>query len=414
MGYTLRDFTIDSPATDAVDRAKQFQKWIAQSEAESPVYWLESASAVKPEMLLVNKHSGKTQEFISFISNDYLGMSQHPETIQAGVEALQKYGAGACASPMIGGYLDIHKRLEKEIAAFTGQQAALTFSSGFGVNVGVLNALLGKNDIAFIDLQTHRSVLDGVFRTNTKKIGHNNVEYLEFALKNERHKYKTAMVIIDGVYSQDGDIAPLPEIVALCKKYNALLYLDDAHGIGVFGKSGRGVAEHFGLLGQIDIITGTLSKSFGAVGGFVACSKEWIDYLKFYANTSIFSASPTPQVAGSVLKAIELLRQDSSLVRKLWSNVQYLRRQLTDENFDVKQTVSPIFPVMVRNPQKVAEVVRLLRERNIYACGVGYPAVTDKEARVRISLSASHEKKHLDKLVEAFVEVDSLLSIRKQ
>ena len=221
MGYTLRDFTIDSPATDAVDRAKQFQKWIAQSEAESPVYWLESASAVKPEMLLVNKHSGKTQEFISFISNDYLGMSQHPETIQAGVEALQKYGAGACASPMIGGYLDIHKRLEKEIAAFTGQQAALTFSSGFGVNVGVLNALLGKNDIAFIDLQTHRSVLDGVFRTNTKKIGHNNVEYLEFALKNERHKYKTAMVIIDGVYSQDGDIAPLPEIVALCKKYNA-------------------------------------------------------------------------------------------------------------------------------------------------------------------------------------------------
>ena len=168
------------------------------------------------------------------------------------------------------------------------------------------------------------------------------------------------------------------------------------------------------MLGQIDIITGTLSKSFGAVGGFVACSKEWIDYLKFYANTSIFSASPTPQVAGSVLKAIELLRQDSSLVRKLWSNVQYLRRQLTDENFDVKQTVSPIFPVMVRNPQKVAEVVRLLRERNIYACGVGYPAVTDKEARVRISLSASHEKKHLDKLVEAFVEVDSLLSIRKQ
>lgn len=303
--------------------------------------------------------------------------------------------------------------MEQELADFTGQEAALIFSSGFGVNVGVLNALLGKNDIAFIDLQVHRSVLDGLFRTNTKKIGHNNVDYLEFILKKERHKYETAMVIIDGVYSQDGDIAPLSETVALCKEYNTLLYLDDAHGIGTFGKTGRGVAEHFDLPGQIDIITGTLSKSFGTVGGFVAASKKMIDYLRYNTNTAIFSAAVTPQVTGSVLKAIELMRSDTQYLHKLWNNVHYLRKRLTEEGFDIKQTVSPIFPVMVRNPHKVEEVIRLLNERHIYACGVGFPAVTDKEARVRISLSALHEQKHLDTLIEALNEIDSLLHIKK-
>lgn len=413
MDYTLKDFSLEGLALDAVERAKQFQKWIAQWETENPVCWIESATAVNPKMTLVDTHSDETQEFISFISNDYLGMSQQPETILAGVEALLKYGTGACASPMIGGYLSIHKQLEKEIAAFTGQEAALVFSSGFGANTGVLNALLGKNDIAFIDLQTHRSVLDGLFRTNTKKSGHNNVEYLEFALKNERHKYKTAMVIIDGVYSQDGDIAPLPEIVALCKRYNALLYLDDAHGIGVFGKNGRGVAEHFGLLGQIDIITGTFSKSFGTVGGFIACSKELIDYLHFYANTSIFSAALTPQVTCSALKALEMLKTDKRQMQKLWDNVNYLRQRLTGEGFDIKQSVSPIFPIMIRNQEKMREVVRLLREHNIYVCGVGFPAVTDKEARVRVSVTALHKKEHLDKLVAALVEIDSLLHIKE-
>ena len=413
MNHTLKDFSLDILTTNVLDRATQFKKWIAQWETDNPVCWLESEIAVKPEMSLKNKHSSAAQEVISFISNDYLGMSQHPETILAGVEALLKYGTGACASPMIGGYLSIHRQLEEEIAAFTGQEAALIFSSGFGVNTGVLNALLGKEDIAFIDLQIHRSVLDGLFRTNTKRIGHNNIEYLEFVLEKERHKYKTAMVIIDGVYSQDGDITPLPEIAALCKKYNALLYLDDAHGIGVFGKNGRGVVEHFDMLGQVDIITGTLSKSFGTVGGFIACSNELIDYLRFHANTSIFSASLTPQAACSTLKAIELIRTDKQYLQKLWDNVNYLRKRLTEEGFDTKQSVSPIFPVMIRNQEKMREVVRLLRERNIYVCGVGYPAVTDKEARVRVSISALHEIKHLDTLVEAFCEIDNQLHIKK-
>jgi glycine C-acetyltransferase len=414
MSFTLKDFSIETLPTDVVDRAEQFKKYIAQAAQGTPACWAESVTAVKPEMILKVENSDETQKVYSFISNDYLGMSQHPETKKAGIEAVEKYGTGSCASPMIGGYLSIQRQLEEEIAKFTGQEDALVFSSGFGVNVGVLNALLGKDDIAFVDLQAHRSVLDGLFNTNTKKIGHNNVEYLEFALEKERHKYKTAMVIIDGIYSQDGDMAPLPEIVALCKKYNAMLYLDDAHGLGVMGKTGRGVAEHFDLLGQIDIITGTLSKSFGTVGGFIACSKALTDYLKFYANTSIFSASPTPQTICSVQKAIELIQADSQYIKKLWDNVHYLRKRFTDEGFDIKQTVSPIFPVMIRDPHKTAEAIHLLRQHGIYACGVGFPAVTDKESRVRVSISASHERKHLDALVNAFCEIDKQLHIRKK
>ena len=410
--YTLKDFALLSLNTNAVDRAKQFKKWITQTEVADSVYWIEALSGIKPEMIVKYQGIDTSQKIISFASNDYLGLSQNQETIQAGIEALLKYGTGACASPRLGGYLDIHRKLEQEIACFTGQEEALIFSSGFGVNVGVLNALLGKEDIAFIDLQVHRSVLDGLLQTNVKKIGHNNLEYLEYALKSERHKYKTAMVIIDGVYSQDGDIAPLPEIIALCKQYDTLVYLDDAHGVGVFGENGRGVAEHYDVLGQVDIITGTLSKSFGAVGGFAACSKEITDYLRFYSNTSLFSASPTPQVVCSALKALEIIRREKLLIKKLWNNVDYLKRRLLEEGFDIKQSVSPIFPVMIRDPYKVSEAIKLLKQKNIYASEITFPAVTNKESRIRISLSAAHETAHLDTLVNALCEIDKELHIK--
>ncbi len=411
--YTLKDFTLQTLQTDAIDRAIQFKKWLNQvKENDHEVFWTKAYGAVKPVMTIEDPSTKLKREVLSFVSNDYLGMSQRPETIQAGIEALQKYGTGACAAPSIGGYLDIHKELEKEIADFTGQEDALVFSSGFGVNVGVLNALLGKEDIAFIDSQVHSSVLDGLRDTNTKNIGHSNLEYLEFILQNERPKYKTAMVIIDGIYSQDGDIAPLPEIVALCKKHNTLVYMDDAHGVGVFGKNGRGVAEYFDMLGQVDFITGTFSKAFGAVGGFVACSKDMTDYLRLHANTTVFSSSLTPQVTCSVLKALKLIKTDKSILQKLWDNINYFRKRLQEEGFDIKQSVAAIFPIMVRDPFKTYEVARLLKERNIYAMSIVYPAVVNKDARIRVSLIASHEKEHLDTLIDALCKIDKELQIK--
>lgn len=210
----------------------------------------------------------------AFISNDYLGMSQREETKQAGIDAIIKYGTGACAAQVIGGYLDIHQQLEQEIASFVGQEDAILFSSGFGANAGILRALLGQNDIALVDPYIHTSAMAGLKGTNVKRIGHNDLEYLEKTLKETKDQYQTRLVIIDGVYSQDGDLSLLPEIISLCKTHEAMLMLDDAHGIGVMGANGRGTAEHFNCLGQVDIITGTFSKSFGCVGGFAAASKR--------------------------------------------------------------------------------------------------------------------------------------------
>lgn len=402
--YSLKDFEL-SLGVNAIERAEDFQKYIdQQSSTGCKNYWIQSLSAIGARMNIESNN-----HVVAFISNDYLGMSQRPETIEAGIEALKKYGTGACAAQVIGGYLDIHHQLEKKIAEFVGQEDAILFSSGFGANAGMLRALLGKNDIAFVDSFIHTSAFSGLIGTNIKRIGHNDLEYLETALKREEHNYKTKMVIIDGVYSQDGDLSKLPEIISICKRYNAMLMVDDAHGIGVFGEKGRGVAEHFNCLGEIDIITGTFSKSFGCVGGFVAASSKIIQYLKFYADSNIFSAALTPQVTASVLKAIELIQTRPEIRLKLWDNVNYLRSELKRNNIDIGNSVSPIFPIMVRDNKKVYEIAKTLQENGIFAIGIVYPAVRTKEARLRVSVLATHEREDLDKLVYALCQINNMM-----
>lgn len=402
--YSLKDFEI-SAEVNAIERAEGFQKYIDQlSSLGCKSYWIQSFSSVGAKMNIEpNTH------VTAFISNDYLGMSQRPETIEAGIEALRKYGTGACAAQVIGGYLDIHQQLERKIAEFVGQEDAILFSSGFGANAGMLRALLGKNDIAFVDSFIHTSALSGLTGTNIKRIGHNDLEYLEATLKREEHNYKTKMVIIDGVYSQDGDLSKLPEIIDICKRYNTLLMMDDAHGIGVFGQNGRGVAEHFNCLGEIDIITGTFSKSFGCVGGFVAASSKMIQYLRFYTDSNVFSAALTPQVTASVLKAIELIQTRPEIRLKLWDNVNYLRSELKKNNIDMGHSVSPIFPIMVRDNKKVYEIAKTLQEKGIFAIGIVYPAVRTKEARLRVSVLATHEREDLDRLVHALCQINNVI-----
>lgn len=268
--YSLKDFEL-SLKKNAIERADDFQQYINQlNEFGCKSYWITSQTGVGSTMTIEDFDRPVT----AFISNDYLGMSQREETKQAGIDAIIKYGTGACAAQVIGGYLDIHQQLEQEIASFVGQEDAILFSSGFGANAGILRALLGQNDIALVDPYIHTSAMAGLKGTNVKRIGHNDLEYLEKTLKETKDQYQTRLVIIDGVYSQDGDLSLLPEIISLCKTHEAMLMLDDAHGIGVMGANGRGTAEHFNCLGQVDIITGTFSKSFGCVGGFAAASKK--------------------------------------------------------------------------------------------------------------------------------------------
>lgn len=411
---TLKHFDL-SLEISAVERAEQFQAYIDQLDKENcRGYWIESVSAINPAMRVKDIYTEEERDVISFITNDYLGLSQNNEVKQAGIEAILKYGSGACAAPVIGGYLDIHKRLEKEIATFVGQEDALIFTSGFGTNVGVLNALLGKNDIALVDTFIHSSLVEGLHKTNTKNIGHNNLDYLESTLQKVKDQYTTKMVVIDGLYSQDGDLALLPEIIALCKKYDALLLMDDAHGIGVLGENGRGTAEYYEVLGQIDMITGTFSKAFGCVGGFVAASRKMIQYLKYYAKSNIFSTAMPPAVAASACKVIDILRTQPEIRARLWSNVNYLKGRLLEEGFDIGKTVSPIFPIMIRDDYKVQQASAELRKKGIYALGITYPAVSRKEARIRVNIQATHTKEQLDNFVNSLCEVNHLFNFKEK
>lgn len=411
--YNLKEFGFNldmKPQERAIELEKLFDQL---HDNKFQTYWIESIDNIGSKMKIKDAYTGEVKNVISFISNDYLGMSKNKETINAGIDALLKYGTGACAAPIIGGYLDIHKKLEQDIAEFVGQEDAIIFSSGFGTNVGILNCLVSKNDIALIDSFVHSSVLDGLYNTNVKNIGHNDLEYLEITLKNVKDRYRTKLVIIDGVYSQDGDLSPIPEIYELCKKYDALLMIDDAHGIGVMGKNGRGTSEHFDMLGKADIITGTFSKAFGCVGGFAAASKKLVHYFRYYARTSVFSASPTPQVTASIQKALDLMKLDSSYHNRLWENANYLRKRLLDNNFDIGKTESAIFPIMIRDDWKTKNISKLLLEKGIYAIGIVYPAVSTKETRIRTSITSTHDKKDLDHFIHSLCEIDKVEKFRK-
>lgn len=407
---SLKDFEL-SLEVDAKTRINKFQAYIDQMDMfGGKTYWAMSRSSVGSQMLI----DSSDKYVSSFISNDYLGMSQRKETIEAGIEALKKYGTGACAAQPIGGYLDIHRDLECQIAEFTGQNDAILFSSGFGANSGFLRALLGKNDIAYIDSYVHTSVSSGLIGTNTKHIGHNDIAYLDMILSRNKDNYKTQLVIIDGVYSQDGDLSKLAEYIDVCKKHDCMLMMDDAHGIGVMGKNGRGTAEYFNCLGKVDIITGTFSKAFGCVGGFVAASKKMIQYMRYYADCNVFSAAITPQATASVLKALELIKERPEIREKLWNNVSYLRQKLTKEGFDIGHSESPIFPIMIRDNKKVYEIARELEKRGIFVSGIVYPAVRPKEARLRVSILASHEKWQLDLLVNSLNEINNIIPFKNE
>lgn len=412
--YSYKDFLAASLNSNLKDRVKEFQKYIKQSvENDHEIYWIEANSGLGPEVEFENKETGNIIKKISFVSNDYLGMSQRQETIDAGIEALKKYGTGVCAAPSIGGFLDIHRKLEQKLASFLGFEDVMIFSTGYGVNSGIIPALLGKHDLAIIDSGVHTSVMDGLRGLNVKMIPHNNLEHLEYVLEKEQNNYATVMVIIDGVYSQDGDLGFVKEIHSLCKKYNAILYLDDAHGIGVIGENGKGTLEHFNMIGQADYMTGTFSKSFGAIGGFVASSKENIQYLKYFANTSIFSAAITPQVTCSVTKALEIIKSDRQLRKKLWDNTNYIKDRLVEEGFEIKESASPIIPLMVRNDFKAKEITRQLWHQGFYALGIIYPAVRSKEARIRLSISANHNKTQIDLLINTLNNINKTIPIKK-
>ena len=412
---TLKDF-VTIEGSDIMEKARKFsQTYIPQlKDAGLWDLWMVTEDCIDGGHIELTGNYGENYlRATTFVSNDYLGYSKDSRVVDSGIAALKKFGAGACAAPVIGGYLKPQQELERTIATFLHCEDALVFSSGFGANAGALLALLHKNDIAIVDMFAHASVFEGLYNTNTKITKHNDPEYLDKYLSTIKDKYDTKLVIVDGVYSQDGDIAPLPELVEVCHRHGAYLLVDDAHGIGVWGESGRGTIEHFDLLGKVDFITGTLSKSMGTIGGFFAGPKNVINYLRLYARTSIFSAAPTPQVMGSALCSLKLINQEPEKRGVVRQNYRYLNTKLKELGFDTGNTVSQIIPVKIGNDLKTKTVVRKLLEKGIYTCGITYPGVKLNDARIRLGILATHTKSDLDHLLVSLQEIDNKIHIRK-
>ncbi len=346
-------------------------------------------------------------EIIILSSNNYLGLSNHREVIQAGKDALERYGAGTASVRFICGTFSIHRELEQKLASFLGTEASLSYVSCWNANAGAIPVLAGEQDVIISDELNHASIIDAVRLCKARRLiyKHADMEELEDRLKSSKDA-RIRLIATDGVFSMEGDLAPMPAIVELARKYNAVTLVDDSHGTGVMGAGGRGVAEHFGLLGQIDVITGTLGKALGgAAGGFVASSAQVVEVLTQSSRPQIFSNALPATIAGSALKAVEVLEADPSLVAKLHDNTDYLRSGLRARGFNPLDAPSAIIPILVGETAFAIRMSERLLEEGVFVTGFGYPVVPEGTARLRVQASAALEREDMDRALEAFVRV---------
>lgn len=345
-------------------------------------------------------------------SNNYLGLTNHPEIKKAAAEALAEYGTGTAGSRFLNGTLDIHVRLEERLAAFMNREAALTFSTGFQVNLGVISSLIGRRDVVVLDSLDHACILDGARLSFGRllKFQHNDPSSLEERLRSISPGHG-ALIVVDGVFSMEGDIADLPSIVELAERYGARVMVDDAHGVGVLGEHGRGTAEHFGLEDRIGLVMGTFSKSLAAVGGFVAGDRAVIEWVKHKARTLIFSAAPPPASVASVLKALEVIEREPERRERLWENTRYMKAQFSSLGFDTGASASPVIPLVVGEDMDAFRMTMRLQEEGVFVNPVVSPAVPPGRAMIRTSFMATHTRDHLDRALEAIARVGRELGV---
>lgn len=337
------------------------------------------------------------RNILQMSSNNYLGLTNHAALKQAAIQAIETYGVGSGSVRTIAGTLDIHQRLEEELARFKGTEAALVFQSGLTANIGILSALLDADDVVISDELNHASIIDGIRLTKAhrKIYAHKNMDHLETCLQESSH-YARRMIVTDGVFSMDGDIAPLPDIVSLAEKYDALVYVDDAHGSGVLGNQGKGTADHFGLSGRVHIQVGTLSKAIGVTGGYFAGSLPVRQLLIQRARTLLFSTSPSPAVSAACLAALDVMRSSPDLIERLWSYATYFRNALQQMGYDTGASETPIIPIIIGDAKRTLQFSDTLLEEGLFAQGIVYPTVAPERGRVRLIITASHTKADLD------------------
>ncbi|MDN3582877.1 serine palmitoyltransferase [Mucilaginibacter flavus] len=363
-------------------------------------YFRPIESAQDTEVLIDNKR------VLMFGSNSYLGLTNHPKIKEASKKAIDKYGTGCAGSRFLNGTLDIHIELENRLASLVGKEAAVLFSTGYQVNLGVLSCITGRNDYIILDEYDHACIIDGSRLSFSKvlKYAHNDMNDLQrkLALLPEE---AVKVIAVDGIFSMEGDIVKLPEIVQLADQYGANIMVDDAHSLGVIGHKGAGTASHFGLTEHVDLIMGTFSKSLASLGGFIAADKDTVDYIKHRGRSLMFSASMTPGSVGSVIAALDIMESEPERMQKLWDNTNYAMKLLLEEGFDLGPTESPILPIFVRDNEKTFLVTKQLQAAGIFVNPVVSPAVPSDSSLLRFSLMATHTFEQIEEAVEKLSRV---------
>jgi len=353
------------------------------------------------------------RQVLNFCSNNYLGLANDARMVSAACEAAQRYGVGPAAVRSIAGTMDLHIKLEERMAAFKHVEAAITFQSGYCANLGTIQALVGKGDMIFSDELNHASIIDGcrLSGATIQRFEHCNPGHLELVIKENEGRYEKALIISDGVFSMDGDIAPLDKLCEIAKAHDILLLVDDAHGEGVLGEGGRGIVDHFGLHGQVDIEVGTFSKAFGVMGGVVAGSAVIIDWLRQRGRPFLFSSAMTPADVAACLAAVDILEESTQRVERLWANTDYFKQGMASIGFDIGNSQTPITPVILGEAPLAQQFSRELFEAGIFATSIGYPTVPKGRARIRVMISAAHSQADLDQGLEAFEKTAKKLGV---
>ena len=374
----------------------------------------------EPELLAsadartVINYGGKPRPVINLCSYNYLGLANHPEVLAAAHEALRTHGMGACGSPMLSGMTDLHRELERRVAKFLRREDAMLFNSGFGGALGTISGLLRKTDVALLDNRSHLSLRDGAVlsRCRTEKFEHNDPASLDAALS--RHKGRRQLVIVEGIYSMDGDFGNLKELIAVAESHRASVFIDEAHSMLACGEHGRGAAEKFGVEDRVPLLYGTFSKAFGALGGFVAGSKETLQYLRFYAHPYVYSCALPPVVIAAILKALELGTSQPELRAQLWENADYFHAQLRSLGLDTGESTTYVMPIVIADRERMYRLGHELRRRGLWVAPVDYPAVTQSRICFRACVTAMHTRADLDEALNILADTLVPALLQKQ
>ena len=390
---SLSDF-IAGETNDPLEPPPTFTQWMRAATWAVELY--EPEMLAQAEARTTINYDGKPRSVINLCSYNYLGLANHPEVIAAAHDALRTHGLGACGSPMLSGMTDLHRELEQRVAEFLGREDAMLFNSGFGGALGTISGLLRKSDVAVLDNRSHLSLRDGAVlsRCRTEKFEHNDAASLDAALR--RHEGRRRLVIVEGIYSMDGDFGNLAELMDVAEVHGASVFVDEAHSMLACGENGRGAAEKFGISDRVPLIYGTFSKAFGALGGFVAGAKETLRYLRFYAHPYVYSCALPPVVVAGILKALEIGVREPQLRKQLWENADYFHAQLRNLGIDTGKSTTYIMPIVIGDRERMYRLGHELRRRGLWVAPVDYPAVPQNRICFRACVTAKHTRADLD------------------